>query len=277
MNKALISENISVFRSLNDISFVKFPCRLEWMLLVVCVRGSVSARIDLTSRTLSPYSIMVLRPGHTVDECVESADFEGFFILVHEEKLHHLLPSMKYLVPYSLYFMNNPVIELKPDEVMSLSSICSVLTSKLSARERPFHDMAVNALLQLLFYETLGIYTLHTGTETHRRSRREEMMGTFIDLVEQNYRKERSVLFYAQKLCVTPKHLSAVLKEISGKTAGEWIDYRVVLEAKTMLRSSGLTIQEISLELNFSNQSFFGKYFKHHTGKSPREFRASSL
>ncbi len=277
MNKALISDDISVFRSLTEVSFVKFPCRLEWMLLAVCTRGEISARIDLTQRSLSPYSIMVLRPGHTVDECRESDDFEGFFILVHEEKLHRLLPSMKYLVPYSLYFMNNPVISINPDEVMQLSSICSVLTAKLSQPERPFHDMAVNALVQLLFYDTLGLYTLHTGSETRRRSRREEMMGTFIDLVEQHFRHERSVLFYAQKLSVTPKHLSAVLKEISGKTAGEWIDYRVVLEAKTMLRSSGLTIQEISLALNFSNQSFFGKYFKHHTGLSPREFRTDSL
>ena len=79
--------------------------------------------------------------------------------------------------------------------------------------------------------------------------------------------------FYAEKLFVTPKHLSAVLKEISGKTAGEWIDHRVILEAKLLLRTTGMNIQEISVALNFSNQSFFGKYFKHLTGLSPREYR----
>ncbi len=85
---------------------------------------------------------------------------------------------------------------------------------------------------------------------------------------------ERSVTFYADKLFVTPKHLSAVLKEISEKTAGEWIDLRVILEAKLLLRSTGLNIQEISTKLNFANQSFFGKYFKHLTGMSPRDYRA---
>ena len=80
--------------------------------------------------------------------------------------------------------------------------------------------------------------------------------------------------FYADKLFVTPKHLSAVLKEISGRTAGEWIDHRVILEAKMLLRTTGMNIQEISLALNFSNQSFFGKYFKHLTGISPRDYRS---
>ena len=71
-------------------------------------------------------------------------------------------------------------------------------------------------------------------------------------------------------LCVTPKHLSATIKETSGRTAGEWIDSYVIIEAKTLLRNTGLTIQEVSAKLNFSNQSFFGKYFKHITGISPR-------
>ncbi len=110
-----------------------------------------------------------------------------------------------------------------------------------------------------------------------RHSRREELLTRFISLVDIHYKAERSVAFYARELCVSPKHLSAVLKEISGKTAGEWIDYRVILEAKIMLRKSGMTIQEISLELNFSNQSFFGKYFKHYTGMSPREYRMSAI
>ncbi len=80
--------------------------------------------------------------------------------------------------------------------------------------------------------------------------------------------------FYAGKLFVTPKHLSAVLKEVSDKTAGEWIDQRVILEAKVLLRSTGLNIQEISAMLNFANQSFFGKYFRHLTGMSPRDYRS---
>lgn len=95
-----------------------------------------------------------------------------------------------------------------------------------------------------------------------------------MQLLEENFKRERAVAFYAGKLFVTPKHLSAVLKEVSDKTAGEWIDQRVILEAKVLLRSTGLNIQEISAMLNFANQSFFGKYFRHLTGMSPRDYRS---
>ena len=88
-------------------------------------------------------------------------------------------------------------------------------------------------------------------------------------------RSERSVKFYADQLCLTPKHLSGVVKEVSGKTVGEWIDELVILEAKALLNSSSMNIQEIADRLNFANQSFFGKYFKHYTGMSPKEYRKS--
>ncbi|EJW96039.1 transcriptional regulator, AraC family [gut metagenome] len=65
-----------------------------------------------------------------------------------------------------------------------------------------------------------------------------------------------------------------MVKEVSGKTVGEWIDHWVILEAKALLHSSSLSIQEISDRLNFANQSFFGKYFKHYTGLSPKEYRS---
>ena len=93
--------------------------------------------------------------------------------------------------------------------------------------------------------------------------------------VADNYKKERSVSFYANKLCLTPKHLSGVVKEVSGKTAGEWIDRLVILEARAMLKTTEMSIQQIAEHLNFANQSFFGKYFKHYVGISPKEYRRS--
>lgn len=79
--------------------------------------------------------------------------------------------------------------------------------------------------------------------------------------------------FMQDKLCVTAKYLSLISKEVSGQPAGNWIDEYVILEAKTLLKSSQMSIQEIADSLNFANQSFFGKYFKHHTGISPKEYR----
>ena len=91
--------------------------------------------------------------------------------------------------------------------------------------------------------------------------------------VSTNFVKERSVIFYADQLFLTPKHLSRVIKEVSGRSAGEWIDEQVILEAKARLKTSSLTVQEISDQLGFPNQSFFGKYFKRHVGMSPSDYR----
>ena len=89
----------------------------------------------------------------------------------------------------------------------------------------------------------------------------------------EHHRKERRVDFYAEQLFLSPKHFSTVVKKVSGKTAGEWIDEYVILEAKALLKYSVMSIQEVAYFMNFPNPSFFGKYFKHHTGLSPSEYK----
>lgn len=103
------------------------------------------------------------------------------------------------------------------------------------------------------------------------KSRKEYIFERFYESLVESYQSERSVKFYADQLCLTPKHLSGVVKEVSGKTVGEWIDELVILEAKALLNSSSMNIQEIADRLNFANQSFFGKYFKHYTGMSLKD------
>lgn len=97
----------------------------------------------------------------------------------------------------------------------------------------------------------------------------------FLKLVEMNYKAEREINFYAGKLSLTPKYLSKLIREISSNSASEWIHRYVMLEAKSLLRSTNMTIQQISDELNFTSQSFFGKYFKQHEGMSPKDYRNS--
>lgn len=90
-----------------------------------------------------------------------------------------------------------------------------------------------------------------------------------------HYMQERSVGFYAGQLHLTPKYLTTIIRKTSGRTAAEWIDDYVVLEAKNLLKYSTMSIQEIAYCLNFPNQSFFGKYFRNHTGMPPSAYRMS--
>lgn len=106
-----------------------------------------------------------------------------------------------------------------------------------------------------------------------KQGRCEVLFDEFMSLLQQYNKKERNVSFYARQLNITPKYLSSVVKEVSGKTAARWIDESVILEAKALLKYSGMSIQEIAYHLNFSTQSFFGKYFKQHTGTSPSRYK----
>lgn len=104
-------------------------------------------------------------------------------------------------------------------------------------------------------------------------SRQEEIFTQFTELLERHHKKEREIAFYADKMCMTSKHLSQVIKDYTGKTALGLIEEYVISEAKSMLLSTTMSIQQISDELKFPSQSVFGKYFKRVAGISPSEYR----
>lgn len=130
--------------------------------------------------------------------------------------------------------------------------------------------MAAMVYQQVLFrYKRLGSASTSKG---HRASRN-AYVHDFIKLVHVHYTKERSVRFYADKLCISPKYLSLLVKEVTGKSAARWIDDLVLMEAKNMLKFSGKNVQQVAYALNFTNQSSFGKFFKHLTGQSPTKYQ----
>ena len=94
-----------------------------------------------------------------------------------------------------------------------------------------------------------------------------------MQLVRDNYREYRNVAWYADKLCVTPKYISQVVKDTTGRTALDWIDEFTIIESKALLRSTELSIDQIAVKLNFGSSSLFSKYFKRVTGLSPRGYR----
>ena len=136
-------------------------------------------------------------------------------------------------------------------------------------------DKAARHMTLAMFYG----YTFdeHGVDDKKNKSSRQEMLySKFIDLLSWNFRKEREVKFYADKLCVTPKYLSQVVSGLTGRTPSDYIEELVVMESKALLNSTPMTIQQVSDELHFPSQSFFGKYFKRIVGMSPKEYRKST-
>ena len=242
-----IGNDFAIFDDIRDIPFTPYPTRLNAACLAVCRKGRCKMNINLQEYEMKEGVLCIILPEQIVQQGERSDDFSGSFIAVSRD--------------------------FTADELQAFEEYHSFLWSKVKLKDNPYRKEITQGLLLALFYEIYDIYQGHTAKERTPKSRKEDLFERFIRYVSEHYKEERSVSYYADKMFLTPKHLSTVVKEVSGKTAGEWIDSLVILEAKAMLKSSEQSIQEIADELHFANQSFFGKYFKHHTGLSPKEYR----
>ncbi len=175
-----------------------------------------------------------------------------------------------------------PVIQLTPQSQMLVTRYFELMSLNLSENNQPVYINSISRnLYAALIYQTLQIgaenraIDTSAATATGRVSRRHSYVRSFLQLLHTNYTEHRNVAFYAEKMFLSPKYLSSIVKDITGHSAAEWIDHVVIIEAKNLLRYSGLNIQQVAYRLNFANQSSFGKYFKHFTGLSPTEFQKS--
>jgi len=177
----------------------------------------------------------------------------------------------------------SPVMELSQEESDLLYRYFELLG--LNTRDETDYHINKNiatsliaaTFYQLVQFEHKRIIDMPDETRPNNGggSRRNEYVREFIRLVHVHFVRERSVSFYAEKLFISPKYLSLLVKEATGRSASRWIDDYVLMEAKNLLRFSGKNIQQVAYALNFSTQSSFGKYFKHLTGMSPTEYQKS--
>ena len=107
-------------------------------------------------------------------------------------------------------------------------------------------------------------------------SHSEKIFYDFLDLLHTHYCQQRRVSFYADELLLTPRHLTTVIRQVSGRSAARWIEEYIVLEAQILLRNSSKAIKEIAYDLGFNEQSLFSKYFSRVSGSSPESYRLYS-
>ena len=165
------------------------------------------------------------------------------------------------------------VVALTPAEIQTYNNYFHTIREKIEHTEHPYRTELVKALLLSMFYDMSGVIYRVEQQGLKVQSRADVFFSRFIKLLEENFHRERRVSWYADKLNITPKYLSEVVKAVSKRTPTEWIDNYVILELRVLLRNSTKTIKEITDEMCFPNQSFLGKYFKEHVGMSPSEFR----
>lgn len=249
-----------------------FPVQAGMSMVLFCLQGELHVRISLKEYTLRPDMFCVIITGMIFEVLSISNDFRGFMIAT---RTNFMPVSEKTTQVMSFYkcLQSRHCFGLEEKEVMAFVGVYHSIKATLQELDHPYRIPMLQSYVQILYYRMLPIVLKEEESRSkYSHTRQEEIFQRFIGEVEKHYRKERSVKFYADLLCISPKYLSTVIYKISQQLAGEWIDAYVILEAKTLLKSGRLTIQQISEQLNFSNQSFFGKFFKRCAGMSPKEY-----
>nr|WP_262912426.1 AraC family transcriptional regulator [Bacteroides thetaiotaomicron] len=252
-----------------------FPVQAGMSIVLFCMEGEMHIRISLKEYVLRPNMFCVIITGMIFEVLSISYDFRGFMIAT---RTNFMPVTEKTTQVMSFYksLQNRHCYTFAEKEVAEFVRVYRSAKATLQDADHPFRIPMLQSYVQILYYRMLPIVTKEEESQSkYSHTRQEEIFQRFIGEVEKHYRKERSVKFYADLLCISPKYLSTVIYKISQQLAGEWIDAYVILEAKTLLKSGKLTIQQISEQLNFSNQSFFGKFFKRCAGMSPKDYMNS--
>lgn len=250
-----------------------YPTKTDLLIIVFCMKGSAKFSVNLNKVELKPMHLLVILAGCIFEVNEVSEDFQGVVLLNNPDAM---AMSDEAVVGISLrrFMMQHVTVPVNENQLIHLLGMYQQLKDTLTDPENPFRDQMVQRQCQIITYFCCYMFLKSPfATTTMSRSRKEEIFDQFILLVEQNFTKERRITYYAKQMSLTPKYLSTVVKEVSGKYASDWIDDYVVLEAKALLKQGGINIQQISDRLNFPNQSFFGRYFKKQTGYSPKDYR----
>jgi AraC-like DNA-binding protein len=253
------------------ISTFEYPFKLDVNVIIICIKGKTEGFINLKRYTTDGACFIVLLPGQIMQYKSISEDFSGLFIIMSQKFADSLMPNVADRLPLSLSVRDNPVIPLNKDSLEGMIHYFELLKRVIEVKDHPYRMESVRHLTLAFFYGA-GVY-LHQVADNKKKTHRETIVEKFLQLVQNHHKTQRGLAYYADKLCITSAYLSKVVRETGGKPANEWIDEHVVLEAKALLKSTNMSIDQISEVLNFPSQSFFGKYFKRVTGMSPREYK----
>ena len=257
----------------------RFPCRIDAFIIGVGTEGETSVSFNLHEFKLKKDSIFIFTPKNVLQ--VNSQQyFKADVIAISPDFMRRINIDIKNMMPLFLKFVENPALTLTPEESRSMRGMIAQIERETRGPETHFSFDIVSGLIAATIYKLGDIMyhylAEHPEEQNNSHNRAEEYFKQFTHLLGEHFREERSVGFYARQLCITPKYLTTLIKRISGQSVSEWIDNYVILEAKTLLKYSTMSIQEIAYYLNFPNQSFFGSYFKRNTGMSPSQYKAQN-
>lgn len=266
--------------------FMKTPMRFAGYLAIFCLEGDIEVEINLKRYRIRKNSVIINVPGNIGRICEIPEDSnhgkpQFLVIAVSGEFLSGSRMDFVRLFDESMALLDNPCFSMDESDIRIFSEYHKLIRDLIDENPINLTQILRNLIGSALYYagavwkdklDSISAANGHGGTG-NQTTRAKLVLESFLKLVAEYHDRERGMAFYADKLCLTPKYLSKLVKSASGKSGPEWIDSFVITEAKNMLRYSDMPIKEIVYRLSFPNSSVFYKYFKSHTGQTPSEYR----
>ena len=248
------------------------PYKLKQVLVLLCNGGDGYGAINLHPIHLQKDTLLVALPSQIAESNVDE-NFKGTFLVMSEHFLSRLNIGDAYL--FHKQVENNPVYQLDERTATTFRSLIELVHNIMLSGDDSSGMEEIFSLISRLFFILISRVVNPASNAQETGQRHGEVMMQFLQLLRQHYRDHRDVGFYADKMNISAKYMTTLVKKASGKPAIQWIEDYVILDAKAQLSSTVNTIQQIAFDLNFPSQSLFGRYFKRAVGMSPSDYRIS--
>lgn len=274
-NEFLVIDNLedgALREGVNSV-FEKFPVKLHCNAVFFCVCGEMTIRINLKEFHLSENDTLTIM-SNSIMEILRFSEDLRIAVIAFSKEYFLLSEHMDDLMNIGKMLYSNPMLHLSEEYMAECIDVYRKMKKKLSHATSSFLKFSLKAYSAVLCSLSLEHLLSQPAQTTASTDRGIILYDRFIELVQKEFRNHRTIRFYACEIGISPKYFATIIKRVSGKSAREWIDEYVMLEAKALLRSRRYTIQQVSDSLSFPNQSFFAKYFKAHAGCSPTQYQS---
>lgn len=258
---------------LNDACASKDFHRTSAYAICLLREGKLQLESDLFVHQADAPAIFTIAPSAIRRFTDLGEGYEAKIFFFRKELFLHGQVDINYLDKFDFFEVpEHQFLPLDTNQHQKLDTYFNLIHEKTLETTTHASDI-IRSLIYIVINELDSIYKSQPDEPSSNIDKNLHVLSQFKSLLAEHFIEERQVSFYAYKLHLTPKYFSTLIKEASGKTAGEWINDMLVLEAKVRLQNQKQSIAQISFDLNFSDPSHFGKFFKKHVGISPSDYR----
>lgn len=268
-------DNINVFNNIVEELFIT-TSRENILCSILVTSGELDISLDYVSYNIKPDSILYLHPFRILTKMEASCDFKGYVFINNRSFLDEAILGKKPPVSIAqlLHSDKAPYKKLSGNECNIIKNCILHIEYYVKQPNHRLQRELILGTLYLFILESANIVFIGGDTAAPTEtSVKKTYIQNFLQLLIKHADTEHNPSFYAGKLCISVQYLSLILKEVSGKTANHWIAGYLIARAKVLLRKPEITLQQVAEILNFSDQSSFGKFFKKHTGVSPKKYK----